>query len=72
MKPKQQQYIEYTRTTLKKDLRYKNSKPKTIKRRTSLKLRKKQENPVLDAVHDHCALLALKFCKAITSIYDEK
>ncbi len=67
-RPKHQQYIKYTRTTLKEDLRYKNNKPKTIKRRTSLKLKKKQENTVLDAVHDHCAL---KFCKAISSTCDE-
>jgi hypothetical protein len=63
----QQQYIESTRTTLKKDPTIKNTKSKTLRMRTNLR-KSKHGHIVLDAVHDYSAL---KFCKAISSTYDE-
>ncbi len=69
--PKHQQYTKRTRINSKEDLIYENSKSKTIKTTNQLKKRAKVGHTVLDAVHDHRALLTLKFCKAISSTYDE-
>jgi hypothetical protein len=65
----QQQYIESTRTNSKKDPTIKNTKSETVKMPHQLKENQTNGHIVLDAVHDHGAL---KFCKAISSTYDEK
>jgi hypothetical protein len=44
---------------------------KTLKMQNQLRKERKLGHTVLDAVHDHRALLTLKICKAISSTYDE-
>jgi hypothetical protein len=56
--PKQQQYIENTRFTLKRPQHIRKTKSNIIK--TPHRLKKKKRN----TVHDKPALLTLKFCKS--------
>ncbi len=65
IEPKQQQYTENTRFTLKRRPQHiRKAKSNIIKTPHRLKTRTKHGHPVLDAVHDKPALLTLKFCES--------